>query len=151
MSYQLKAGTDVGKGARRIALSQNAAALDSLQSAGARSPDPEAILACRKRIKKVRGLLRLVRGSIGEHYRIADRQYRDATNALTGLRDSHAQLEVFDRAVRARWDLLPPDGVLTVRAELAHRADWAAENVARRPRSSATQRRQNTRGSTCAF
>src|SRR5215475_2007881 len=66
-------------------------------------PDDERIHSIRKRCKKLRGLLRLVRPSLGDTYERENAYFRDVARALSPLRDVHVTLAAFD-AVLAHSD-----------------------------------------------
>jgi CHAD domain-containing protein len=80
---------------------------------------------CRKRGKKLRGLLRLVRPVLGKAYGPASTSFRDAGRELSALRDAQAALATFDALVAASPDLLPDGGLGPVRAGLAGLAEEA--------------------------
>lgn len=99
MSYRIEQGEPVSAAVRRIANEQAAKALADL----AIEPDSEgdgeieeAVHDCRKRCKKLRGLLRLVRPVIGDDYKSGNVAFRDAARVLAPFRDAHAVLETFD-------------------------------------------------------
>lgn len=93
MAFYLKLGEDVDEGLRRIAIEQIKSALRAAGDPKARDAAPHAI---RKRCKKVRGLLRLVRGSFDD-YPVEQRALRDAARKLARVRDAAAHLETLDR------------------------------------------------------
>ncbi|MCA9432546.1 MAG: CHAD domain-containing protein, partial [Candidatus Omnitrophica bacterium] len=55
----------------------------------------EAIHECRKCMKKIRGLARLYRGSLGKDYRRINTTFRDTARILSDLRDRGVLLETF--------------------------------------------------------
>ncbi len=58
---------------------------------------PEAIAVARRRMKKLRGLLRLARPALGEEcYRKENWRYRDCGRALSRRRDASAAIEALD-------------------------------------------------------
>ena len=93
MAFHLKAREDVRDGMRRMALAQLDCALDAAADAEHRDTAPHAI---RKQCKKLRGLLRLVRGAF-EDYAEEQRALRDAARLLAPLRDASAYLEALQR------------------------------------------------------
>jgi CHAD domain-containing protein len=96
VSYRYKPGGDLADQTRRIAASQIAAASEALTRGG-----PEDIHDARKRCKKLRGLLRLVRGDLGRTaYRRENIAFRDVARALSGPRDEQARLEALDALAR---------------------------------------------------
>ncbi|HET6341002.1 MAG TPA: CHAD domain-containing protein [Gemmatimonadota bacterium] len=92
MPYRLLDHEPPGPGLRRIAVEQIHAATIRLQKC---PPDPqEAIHEVRKRLKKVRAILRLARGQLGEVlYAGENARHRDLGRLLAPLRDSHTRLE----------------------------------------------------------
>jgi CHAD domain-containing protein len=93
MAYAIKRKESVAEAVRRIACEQVDGALGNLEH-----PEDmeEAVHDCRKRCKKMRGLVRLVRPAIGDAYRPANEVFRDAARELSGIRDSHVLLVTFD-------------------------------------------------------
>jgi CHAD domain-containing protein len=87
-AYRLKQGESVPKGIRRIARGRIDHALDALKD-----PTEEAVHDARKDTKKLRALLRLVRGEIGEDvYGRENACFRDAAGELAGVRDADVML-----------------------------------------------------------
>lgn len=86
-----------------------------------------AVHECRKRAKKLRGLIRLVRPALGGAYRPANEMFRDAGRELSGARDAHAALATFDDLVAASPEQLPDGGLGTVRSSLAALAEQASQ------------------------
>jgi CHAD domain-containing protein len=62
-----------------------------------------AVHEARKSIKKIRGLLGLIRSRLGPGYKTEDRYFRRAANQLSEMRDTAVMLEVFD-ALAAKLD-----------------------------------------------
>lgn len=112
MSYAFASGEDVETGARRLAWHGAALAIGHLEGRGEGDPIHEA----RKVIKRVRALVRLVRGAIGDDADAANRLLRDAGRPLSQSRDADVMLETFD-ALAAKKNP-PPDGD-AIRRELA--------------------------------
>lgn len=94
MPYRLRSNDpDLESAVRRIALEQ-------IERAIAEIDDPdldrqEAVHQSRKRCKKLRGLLRLVRGAFPE-YRAENVAFRDMARSVSGLRDTQALIEAYD-------------------------------------------------------
>lgn len=86
-----------------------------------------AVHECRKRAKKLRGLIRLVRPALGGAYTPANEMFRDAGRELSGARDAHAALATFDDLVAASPEQLPDGGLGTVRSSLAALAEQASQ------------------------
>ena len=94
MSFRIRRDRPVSKEIRRIALEQ-------LDRADRELKDPAldadaAIHQIRKRCKRLRGLLRLCRGSLGGRYRRENARYRDAARRVSGLRDAEVLIETYD-------------------------------------------------------
>jgi CHAD domain-containing protein len=94
MSYRLKIKEAVPEGLKRIVQEE----LDSASELLATSKESrdEAIHEARKSLKKIRGVLRLVRPELGEVYREENRRFRDLGRELSEVRDAVAVIEVFD-------------------------------------------------------
>jgi CHAD domain-containing protein len=102
MPYRFKHRESVQDGLRRIAAEQIDRALAEL---GDDSLDPAvAVHQVRKRLKKLRGLLRLVRPAIGgKTSKHSNHRFRDLGRALSGARDAEVMIATFD-ALRSRLD-----------------------------------------------
>jgi CHAD domain-containing protein len=108
-SYRLQEGEGVAEGMRRIALGRAEHALEELSEAGAGDGDlASAIHATRKDLKKLRAVVRLVRGELGKPLARAENQrYRDAGRMLSGSRDAEVKPATL-AALRDRYgDRLP--------------------------------------------
>lgn len=93
MAYRFRRREAVNQGVRRIAREQLALALTQLEAA-----DERGIHEARKCLKRLRGLLRLVRSGLGKAvYRQENACFRDAARALSGVRDAQVLLNTFDR------------------------------------------------------
>ena len=102
-AYRLKTDEDAAAGMRRIAAGRAEKALERLHGAD-QGELAAAIHGARKDLKKLRGLLRLVRDELGEKtFKAEDRRYRDAGRALSGSRDAEVKLETL-LALRHRFD-----------------------------------------------
>ncbi len=134
MAYRILSDESVATAVRRIAHQQTAEALDRLTDLD-EGVAVVNIHDCRKRCKKVRGLVRLVRHSLekqplGDQYKVINRTYRDAARSLSDYRDAQALLGTFDALIARSSDRLPAGGLVPVRAELARRARDAGRAVA---------------------
>jgi CHAD domain-containing protein len=95
-SYGLERGESVPDGAARIARGRIDHAIDELTGNSDSSPE-EAVHGARKDMKKLRALLRLVRGEIGDkRYRREAACFRDAGRELAGVRDADVMLATLD-------------------------------------------------------
>jgi CHAD domain-containing protein len=94
VKYRILVGERLADEIRRVGREQLDAALEGLTS----SPDPEGgVHEVRRRLKKVRTLLRLVRGPLGEAYATENKRLRDRGRALADVRDAQVARETFDR------------------------------------------------------
>ena len=128
MAYAFDVDETVAEGVRRIADDQVDKAVSALERAGAGDDLEEAVHDCRKRAKKLRGLIRLVRPALGDAYGAANGSFRDAGRELSGLRDAHAMLATFDELVAGATDRLPEGGVGAVRGGLVALAEEASRS-----------------------
>ena len=127
MAYSLRRGEAIDEAAARIVRDQTMAALAALLTAD-HSERRAVALEARKRCKKVRGVLRLVRGPLGDEYKPTDQAYRSVARALAGPRESEAHLVAFDRLRAATpSDALPADRIGSIRDELVRRAASACQ------------------------
>lgn len=92
MSYRFKKEDTCQQNVRRIAGEQLGSSLSHLDEW---TNTDEIIHDLRKRFKKLRGLLRLVRGSI-DTYKEHNVLFRDAGRKLSRFRDAHVMLETLD-------------------------------------------------------
>jgi CHAD domain-containing protein len=87
-AYRLKKGEPVPEGVARIARGRIDHAIDALGDAS-----EEGVHDARKDMKKLRALLRLVRGDIGDKtFRRESDCFRDAARELSGVRDADVML-----------------------------------------------------------
>jgi CHAD domain-containing protein len=122
MAYRIRPDDSVAKNVRRLMRRELDRALAAAASPDGRGAE-EAIHEVRTRCKRMRGVLRLARPGLGDGYRTANRDVRDAARALSSLRDASALLATFDELIDAtHGERLPGEGVDRVRAGLARRA-----------------------------
>ena len=90
-AYKLKKGESLGEGLLRMARGRAEDAIDRLRDGGG---DPAAeVHETRKDMKKLRSLLRIARGGVGEDlYRRENNRFRDAARSLSGARDAEVML-----------------------------------------------------------
>jgi hypothetical protein len=96
MAYRFKRRRTLASEVRRIADTQLAAAVASLDSIGTHAQD-EAVHAARRHIKKVRALVQLVRRPLGAAYKPAHRRLDRAIAMLATIADSEELVDVCDR------------------------------------------------------
>ena len=91
-AFRLEEGEPVPEGVRRIARGRIDHALDELTGKSDSGPE-ESVHEARKDMKKLRALLRLVRGELGEKaYRRENDGFRDTARELAGLRDADVMI-----------------------------------------------------------
>jgi CHAD domain-containing protein len=91
-SFKLRQGEQVPRGIARIARGRIDHAVDELEGRTDSSPE-KAVHEARKDMKKLRAVVRLVRGEIGDHvYRRENATFRDAGQELSGVRDADVML-----------------------------------------------------------
>jgi CHAD domain-containing protein len=93
MSYRFYKNETVAENVHRIASEQMSKGLESLEGDG---DVHETIHDVRKRFKKLRALMRLVRGSV-EDYSRRNRAWRDLGRSLSHLRDVGARIDTVQR------------------------------------------------------
>jgi CHAD domain-containing protein len=94
--YRLTRDEPVPEGVARVALGRIDNALDELRGETDSSAE-DAVHTARKDMKKLRALLRLVRGEIGDKvYRRETTAFRDAGRELAGLRDADVMIATLD-------------------------------------------------------
>ena len=120
MPYHLKPGERVPAGVKRIAREEIEAAVSQLRGRGDAHRD-RAIHEARKNVKKIRGLLRLMRPELGEIYFRENIFFRAAGMQLSKFRDAGAMVETFD-ALREKYrDELGRGGLSSIRRGLIAR------------------------------
>jgi CHAD domain-containing protein len=118
-SYRLKPGEPVPDGIRRIARGRIDHAIDELSGRSDSSPE-EAVHEARKDMKKLRALLRLVRGEIGGSvYRAENESFRDAARALSSVRDADVMVATLEALVEHDEARLPVDAIRRLGPALA--------------------------------
>lgn len=134
MGYAFDVDETVSDAVRRITDEQVERAVSTLEQV--EDHDLEAAVHdCRKRAKKLRGLIRLVRPALGQAYGPANETFRDAGRELSAVRDAHAALATFDALVAASPDRLPEGGLGVVRSGLAAMAEQASHAEDQRARA----------------
>jgi CHAD domain-containing protein len=96
MAYRLQSGEAVPAGLRRIACEELSAASSLLQHATARTRD-DAIHEARKSVKKVRAILRLMKGELGQIYEVENGRLCDLARRLSVYRDATVMIETLDQ------------------------------------------------------
>jgi CHAD domain-containing protein len=119
-SFRLEPGEPIPDGVRRVARGRIDHAVDELRGE-TDSTREEAVHEARKDMKKLRALLRLVRGELGDDlYRSENACYRDTARQLAGMRDADVMLATLGD-LEERYGDLPGDAPRLRPALLAHR------------------------------
>lgn len=97
MPYSIQPAENVSDAVQRMALEQIDRAIGAIMDQSV--PRTEAVYSLRKRCKKVRAILRLARGPLGDQgcYRPANVTLRDIAGRFSGLRDADVMLTTYDR------------------------------------------------------
>jgi CHAD domain-containing protein len=121
-AYRLKKGEPVPEGIARIARGRIDHAIDALSGDSGDDPE-EAVHEARKDMKKLRALLRLARGELGEKvFRRESDCFRDAARELAGVRDADVMLATLTDLEERYPEELPADAAGGLRQALdAHR------------------------------
>ena len=128
MAYRFEPGESVSDGTNRLALEQIGAAITHLRST--KGDREEHIHASRKCMKRLRGLVRLVRGELGDEvYRRENECFRDVARGLAGLRDAAALIEALDDLVLWLGPRNPKSRFATIRTWLDRRRTAAYEKL----------------------
>lgn len=92
----------------------------------ARRRPEEGFHRCRRRIKRLRALIRLVRAADPEYWKAEDARWRDLSRSIAGAREAAALVETLDRVVAAFPRATAGDGFAVLRAALVARHDRIA-------------------------
>jgi len=127
MSYRLQFDEELEEGLPRIAIEQMDRAIAELE--GEAEDRAEAVHQLRKRCKKIRGLVRLFRGSLGDIYSQENAWFRDLARRFSGARDAEAMLECLDKLCNSFSEDLGSDPFATVRHALIERKSEVKEDA----------------------
>jgi CHAD domain-containing protein len=109
-SFRLKSKESPTEGMRRIAWTRAEKAIEELAGTEAEAGRADSVHATRKDLKKIRGVVRLVRAELGDDlYRAANRRYRDAGRLLSRSRDAEVKVETLKALRKLSGDELPAD------------------------------------------
>jgi CHAD domain-containing protein len=119
-AYRLKEGESPAAGIERIAAGRAEKAIEELRGAGEAGDLAEAIHSARKDLKKLRGVLRLVRVELGEErFRAENERYREAARRLSASRDAEVKLATLAALAQRFTGELPDDSLAEWQAALA--------------------------------
>jgi CHAD domain-containing protein len=124
--FALIEGEETAAGVKRMALAQLDRAIELLQGESGLS-EKHAIHEARKALKRLRALLRLLRGQLGERaFAREDAVLHDAARRLAGARDAQVMVDTLDKLLERRArGLARQGGVVELRAQLAAERDSA--------------------------
>ncbi len=127
-SFALHGDEPIPDGVVRVARGQLLDAQQDLNSPPSGDAG-EAIHETRKRMKRLRALCRLARGTIGEQtYAEENAAYRDAGRGLAASRDAQVMLETLDALTQRAGDSLPEHITAPLRLRLKRECDEAVAN-----------------------
>ncbi len=126
MPYKLGSESTVPENIKRIVEEQIDRAISELS-------DKEldrlvAVHQVRKRIKKIRGVLRLMRKEMGDLYTYENLLFRDAGRKLSDIRDVQAIVETFEKLSQRFPGRFPPGAYRTARLGLEKRRQTIIQN-----------------------
>lgn len=121
MSYRIDAHRPLTAEVRRIAAEEIDGALKHLVEA--RDDTDEALHECRKRLKSLRALLRLVRSGDEAFFQAENARYRDVAARLAAPREAAALVETVDRLAAAFPEDAAGDALDAVRHQLLARRE----------------------------
>lgn len=120
--YQIeKSDHDVIDAVRRIGANQVERAIASIDAEGELEPRVHDV---RKRLKKMRGLIRLVR-PVFPDYKMENAHFRDTQRSISGLRDAQVLGQTLDDLIANHEEPLDPEAF----AEFRHRINEAAHEA----------------------
>ncbi len=110
--FALLPGEPLADGLRRMALGQLDLAIELLQGHGGEVPGAMTVHETRKALKRLRALVGLLEGELGEHVSTReDAVLRDAGLRLSGARDAEVLVSTLDDLVRGQpQEARPPAG-----------------------------------------
>jgi CHAD domain-containing protein len=131
-AYRLKREETVPEGVVRIARGRIDDAVDELGGKAGSGPE-EAVHNARKDMKKLRALLRLVRGELGDRvYGVENARFRETARELSGVRDADVMLATLGD-LEERYGELPGAGSRLRPALVAHRFRASAVGLKPQP------------------
>ena len=117
MPYKLKTSETIPQNIRRIVCEEIDFAVQQLKSKNTKKRD-EAIHEARKSIKKIRGVLKLLRPELGKVYREQNSRLRDLGAKLSELRDAGVIIETFDSVVNRNTNAATENAFSAIRKAL---------------------------------
>jgi CHAD domain-containing protein len=126
MAYRLERDETVASGVMRIAREQIDRGIAEMESRELSVGDKAHQV--RKRCKKIRGLIRLVRGSMKDRYKRENRCYRDIARDLAPVRDADSDIETYDDLMGRFSSQIDKAGLAPVRQRLSWKRKRLLEN-----------------------
>jgi CHAD domain-containing protein len=124
--FRLRAEEPAGVGLARVVAERVEHALEQLEGHAGSTP-AKSVHEARKDMKRLRSLLRLMRGSVDRHaYRRENAAFRDVGRSLSGARDAEVMLATLDDLEERDPSALPPEAAGLRRALEARRREIAA-------------------------
>lgn len=127
MAYRLRVARPVTSEIKRVVREQIDRSIGELTDE--KLDRHEAVHQARKRMKKVRGALRLVRGAVGKVYRRENAWFRDAARRLSDIRDAEAVIEAFDKLTAHSAGQIDSGRTAAVRSALVERREAIARRL----------------------
>lgn len=124
MTYRIRPDRSFAVEIRRIGAELVDGALADLEMAR-RKPE-EGFHRCRRRIKRLRALIRLVRAADPDYWKAEDARWRDLSRSIAGAREAAALVETLDRIVAAFPAETAGEEFADLRAALVARHDRVA-------------------------
>ncbi len=126
MAYRISLGRDVESAVRDVAREQINKAVQELNVEGLSFH--EQVHQVRKRLKKIRGVLRLVRPALGVQYAQSNAYLRDLGRQLAGLRDAEAMVESVEGLIQHASDEQERSALNQVKELLVERRDSLSQD-----------------------
>jgi CHAD domain-containing protein len=138
-AYRFLPGEPLDAGIKRVVGARVDDAVAQLRGEAGTEP-AVAVHEARKDIKKIRSALRLVRGEIGDDWRLENQHYRDCARQLSGFRDAEILVEALD-GLAERFGPTARERFDRLRRELDHenRAAHAEGSIERAMASAAAE------------
>lgn len=127
MSYHIEGDESVERGVQRCAREQLTKAIDELRDDSL--DRAETVHQVRKRMKKLRGLVRLVRPALGDQYKPLNKQFRDIARQFSDSRDADVMIETFDKTIEHSSIERASDKFAPIRAALTGRREQVARRM----------------------
>jgi CHAD domain-containing protein len=99
VGYSFKVKEPIPAAIKRIVGEEIASAANQLEGHGEPDRD-ESIHEARKNVKKIRGVLKLMRPELGATYAVENARFREIGHKLSEFRDAGAMLEIFDQLAK---------------------------------------------------